>query len=78
MDRAHFGYVFAQDGSVCIFDIRTSMCCHKLQCFGGQAVVSVLPAPGSSLSLLLILRLEFYAKEVIMRRLAVLIVNVAC
>lgn len=36
----------SEDGSVCVFDIRTAMCCHRLQCFGGQAVVSVLPAHG--------------------------------
>lgn len=48
---------------MCVFDIRTSVCCQRLQCFGGQAVVSVLPAPGLYLSLV-ILRLKFYVEEV--------------
>ncbi|KAG0607603.1 hypothetical protein M758_8G041800 [Ceratodon purpureus] len=46
-DSPHVVASSSEDGSVCIFDIRTAMCCHRLQYFGGQAVVSVLPAPGS-------------------------------
>ena len=41
-----------QDGSVCVFDLRSSALSHKLEYFGGQAVVSVIPKPGMHLPFL--------------------------
>lgn len=41
-----------QDGSVCVFDLRSSALSHKLEYFGGQAVVSVIPKPGVHLPFL--------------------------
>ncbi|CAM6050438.1 unnamed protein product [Sphagnum compactum] len=42
----HLVTTSSEDKSVCVFDLRTKTCLHRLQCFGSEHVVSVSLKPG--------------------------------